>query len=400
MTQAIRVLVFSSLYPSSVRPGHGIFVETRLRELISSGFVAAKVVAPVPWFFSTDRRFGEYARLARIPGREFRNGIDVLHPRYFLLPKIGMVFAPFGMALGAIFAIRRFKQEGFDFDLIDAHYFYPDGVAAALLAWWFRRPFVVTARGSDINLIAKHSFPRLMIRWAALRAAASIAVSEALASSMSLLGIPRRRIHVMRNGVDMDRFAPVPAADARKRLGLSSEPILLSVGNLVENKGHHIVIAALAQVRLAYPEARLVIVGEGPEYGRLEAEIERLGLQGCVWLAGAQPNEGMAIWYSAADVCLLASSREGWPNVLLESLACGTPVVATRVGGVPEIVRDSIAGLVIDHRTPDALARAVRSVLGSRSDRQSVRDYAAAFGWKPTTDAQSILFSNLVRPKK
>ncbi|WP_201744886.1 hypothetical protein, partial [Escherichia coli] len=121
------VLSFSTLYPSSVRPTHGIFVETRLRELLKSGRVESRVVAPVPWFPSTQPRWGEYAKFAATPAREQRNGIDVLHPRYLLAPKVGMSSAPLTLALGARAALRQLIDEGFDFDLIDAHYYYPDG---------------------------------------------------------------------------------------------------------------------------------------------------------------------------------------------------------------------------------------------------------------------------------
>ena len=183
----IRTLLFSTLFPSEVRPGHGIFVETRLRELLASGQIQTKVVAPVPWFFSTDDRFGNYARMARTPLRETRQGVDIQHPRYFLPPKVGMNIAPFMLALGAVPAVRRLIGEGFDFDVIDAHYYYPDGVAAAILAWYFKKPFVVTARGSDINLIAEHAIPGNMIRWAADKASASIGVSVALTGAMALL---------------------------------------------------------------------------------------------------------------------------------------------------------------------------------------------------------------------
>ena len=125
-------LTFSTLYPSSVRPGHGIFVETRLRELVSSGEVEARVIAPVPWFFSTNPKYGEYARIARTPTRETRNEFDVQHPRYFLPSGIGMNIAPFTLAMGAIPAVKRLIDAGYDFDVIDAHYYYPDGVAAAI----------------------------------------------------------------------------------------------------------------------------------------------------------------------------------------------------------------------------------------------------------------------------
>ena len=130
----MKILLFSSLYPSSVRPVHGVFVETRLRELLKTGEVEAKVVAPVPWFPSKSPRFGEYAQYASTPLQEVWNGIDVHHPRYLLLPKIGMNMAPDTMASGAMATIREIIESGFDFDLIDAHYFYPDGVAAMLLS--------------------------------------------------------------------------------------------------------------------------------------------------------------------------------------------------------------------------------------------------------------------------
>jgi hypothetical protein len=163
----IRTLLFSTLYPSSVRPSHGIFVETRLRHLLSSGEVETRVVAPVPWFPFRDPRFGEYARHAAVPAHEVRNGIDVAHPRYLLLPKAGMNLAPASLARAGLKAARRLIAEGYDFDLIDAHYFYPDGVAATMIGKALNKPVVITARGTDINLIPKYDRPRRMILQAA-----------------------------------------------------------------------------------------------------------------------------------------------------------------------------------------------------------------------------------------
>ncbi|HEX9173229.1 MAG TPA: glycosyltransferase family 4 protein, partial [Telluria sp.] len=147
----MKILTFSTLFPNSEKPGHGIFVETRLRHLVASGQVEARVVAPVPWFPSAHPRFGQYARQARVPRAELRHGIAVSHPRYPVLPKIGMNVAPLLLAQAVKPAIARLLDEGFDFDLIDAHYFYPDGVAAAMLARHFNKPLVITARGSDIT---------------------------------------------------------------------------------------------------------------------------------------------------------------------------------------------------------------------------------------------------------
>nr|WP_077034681.1 glycosyltransferase [Pelomonas sp. KK5] len=395
----MRLLTFSSLFPSSVRPSHGIFVETRLRELLATGEVEAKVVAPVPWFFSTDEaKWGDRARIASTPARETRNGIDVLHPRYALLPKVGMTLAPLGMAFGVMPAVQRLIDEGFEFDAIDAHYFYPDGVAAAIVARRFGKPFTITARGSDLNLISKFALPRRMMQWAAARAAACIGVSAALVDVMRSLGFAAGRLHMMRNGVDLQRFRPLDRDQARRELGLAGAPLLLSVGNLVELKGHVFLIEALARLLPSHGQAQLVIVGEGPERGRLLARARELGVADRVMLAGSRPNTELFKWYSAADVSLLASSREGWANVLLESMACGTPVVATAVGGSPEIVSDA-AGLLVQERSGEAFAAAIAQLLAQPPARERVRRYAEDFDWRATSAAQLALFSSLVESR-
>lgn len=387
----IRLLTFSTLYPSSVRPGHGIFVETRLRELVSSGKVESRVIAPVPWFFSAHSRFGEYARMARTPARETRNGFDVQYPRYFLPPKIGMNVAPFTLAFGARPAVQRLLDEGYDFDAIDAHYYYPDGVAAALLARHFNKPFAVTARGSDINLIASYAIPRRLMRWASTRALASIGVSAALTEAMRDMGMPAPSLRTMPNGVDLDLFRIHPQINARTELGWPQTPTLLSVGNLVENKGHHIAIESLVQL----PEFRLVISGEGPQRQALEQLAAQLDVSSRLKFLGRVDQTQLAICYSAADILVLPSSREGWPNVLLESMACGTPVVATRVGGIPEIVNSASGGQLISARTASSLVEGIQALWRSMPEKSEVRSIAQTRSWQSTTDAQVNLFSQI-----
>lgn len=391
----IRLLTFSTLYPSSVRPGHGIFVETRLRELLLTGEVEVKVVSPVPWFFSKNPRFGDYALMARTPQRECYNSIDVQHPRYILPPKVGMNVAPLLMALGAVKAIRRLLDEGYDFDLIDAHYYYPDGVAAALLAKWFHKPFVVTARGTDLNLIPQYHLPRRMIHWAAKNAQASIGVCGALVDVLRDWGLPSDSLHVMRNGVDLVRFRPLPQAGVRQELGLSGGPLLLSVGYLIKRKGHDLAIDALAKLLPMFPEARLIVIGEGEERQSLERQVRALGIEPHVLFTGALPNIELAKWYSAADALILASSREGWANVLLESMACGTPVVATRIWGTPEVVSNDVAGRLVDQRDSTHIAAGIELLLRSYPERALVRSYAEGFSWRATSEAQLTLFKRI-----
>jgi teichuronic acid biosynthesis glycosyltransferase TuaC len=389
----IRTLLFSTLYPSSARPIHGIFVETRLRELLKSGEVETKVVAPVPWFPFSGERWGEYGRFAATPRFEQRNGVDVHHPRYFLPPKIGMNIAPHTLARSALPTIRKLMRDGFDFDLIDAHYYYPDGVAAGFLAKWLGKPFVVTARGTDLSQIPQFAYPRRLILDTAARAAASIGVCAALMDSLAELGADRQRLHVMRNGVDLERFQPVDRVEARRYLALPIDRrILLSVGLLIERKGHHIAIEALKQL----PEdVLLVIAGSGPERERLEGLAKDSGVAARVQFAGQVPNDQLKWWYSAADALLLCSSREGWANVLLESMACGTPAIATSIWGTPEVIQRREAGRLMATRTPQALVDASRDLFADYPDRTSVRKYAEGFGWDATTAAQLKLFKEV-----
>lgn len=388
----MKILLFSSLFPSSARPVHGTFVESRLRELLKTGQVQARVVAPVPWFPSTAPRFGSYARFAATPRFEHRNGISVHHPRYFLLPKLGMSQAPFSMALGALPTLRRLQREGFDFDLIDAHYFYPDGVAAGLLAHWLGKPLVVTARGCDINLIAQYALPRRWIVQTARRAAATIGVSQALTDRLAELGVPADKLHTLRNGVDFYRFKPEPRAASRSRLGLNaSGQYLLMVGNLVELKGQRLAIEALSQI----PGLILLLVGEGPEKTRLQDWAVRCGVAERVHFAGPVEQTGLKWWYSAADALALCSSREGWPNVLLESMACGTPVLSTAVSGASDIVTEPAAGVLLAQRDVPSLVRAWEQLKAAYPSRAATRAHAKRFSWDATTQGQLTLFRSI-----
>jgi glycosyltransferase involved in cell wall biosynthesis len=396
MDRPIRSLLFSTLYPSSARPIHGIFVETRLRELLLTGGIEARVVAPVPWFPWASPRWRSWATMARTPRIETYNGIEVHHPRYPLPPKVGMTLAPLLIALAAAPVLRRLRQSGFDFDVIDAHYYYPDGVAAALLARWFDRPVTITARGSDVNLIPRFAMPRRMIQWAARQAQASIGVCAALVEVLRYFGVAEERLHVMRNGVDLTRFHPLPKDTARAAIGLpGSGPLLISVGHLVELKGHHLVIEAVAQLLPHHPGLRLAIVGAGEEGARLEEQARKRGLSDRVIFAGQQPNDRLPLWYSAADALVLASSREGMANVLLEAMACGTPVVATETGGTPEVVSPQV-GLLVPRRDPKSIAAAASRLLVNLPRRADVRGYAGRYGWQATSEAQLRLFSNVV----
>ncbi len=387
----LRVLTFTTLYPNAARPQHGVFVENRLRQLVAGGAVSARVVAPVPWFPFTSERFGAYADFARAPRAESRHGLEIEHPRYPVVPKRGMTLAPLLLFAGAQGALARLLRAGPAFDLIDAHYVYPDGVAAVMLGRRFSLPVVVTGRGTDLNVLPDHAGPRAWIRWAARRADGLVTVSAALADRLAALGVERGHIAVLRNGVDGARFRPVAPGPEFVREGTA--PLALSVGNLVPLKGHDLAIRALAEL----PDLRLWIAGAGPERVALERLAERLDVAGRVRFLGAVPHERMPEVYGAADVLVLASEREGWPNVLLEALACGTPVVASDVSDLAEVLSAPAAGLLLPERSPEAIAATVKRLLADPPTRQDTRRYAEGFSWDATTRGQIELFEAVLR---
>lgn len=386
----IRILTFTTLYPNAAQPNHGIFVENRLRHLAASDRVAARVLAPVPWFPSRHRIFGSYGRYADVPAEEIRHDLAIAHPRYLVVPKFGMSLTPVSLFAAALPAARRLAAVQ-DFDLIDAHYAYPDGVAAVMLGRALGKPVVITARGTDVNLIPRHLVARRMIRWAAARAAAMITVADALKASLVKLGVPADHVTTLRNGVDLTLFRPRNRTAARRAYEFEGK-ILLSVGHLIERKGHHHVIAALRRL----PAFTLAIAGEGPERSALEALAQQLDVAARVRFLGALPHDALPSLYSAADALVLASSREGWPNVLLEAMACGTPVVASNAWGNPEIVADPAAGVLMEQIGADGVAEAVCRLFAMQPTRVATRSYAERFSWDATTEGQLRLFNDIL----
>jgi teichuronic acid biosynthesis glycosyltransferase TuaC len=386
----LSVLTFTTLFPNPARPSHGIFVANRLDKLVASGQVRAHVVAPVPWRpgFLDDPQLG---RLDQIPLRRRHHDMAVEHPRYAVIPKIGMRLAPTLLYRTARQCLETLLRMGHRFDLIDAHYFYPDGVAAVRLAQDFGLPVVVTARGTDLNLIPRYAGPRRKIAWAARNADGLVTVCEALKGELVNLGIAPERVTVLRNGVDLARFHPIDRDAARRQLGLRRRT-LLSVGHLIERKGHHHVIEALP--RLA--DTDLLIAGQGPQADALARLALQHNVSDRVRFLGNLDPERLRQAYNAADALVLASSREGWANVLLEAMACGTPVVASAVWGTPEVVASPAAGVLMRSLNAPGVVEAVERLFCDLPERHQTRRYAEAFDWEPTTAGQLALFRQAV----
>jgi teichuronic acid biosynthesis glycosyltransferase TuaC len=386
----LNILVVTSLYPNRIQFRHGVFVETRIKHLNQSGKVDLKVIAPVPWFPCKSKYFPGYSKLVDIPRQEVLHGIDVYHPRYIVIPKIGMLVTPLLLAFSIYRQIKQLHKQGYRFDVMDAHYYYPDGVAAAIVASFLKKPLTITARGTDINLIPNFALPRKMIVWASKVAYFNLAVCNALRQRMLEIGVDEPSTRVLRNGVDLKLFTPLPR-DALRQKWQIKDKLLISVGYLIERKGHHLIIEAMA----ALPGYQLIIAGGGEWEVKLKNLTQQMGVQERVRFLGEVSQQQLSELYSCADALVLASDREGWANVLLEAMACGTPVVASNIWGTPEVVQAPEAGVLCAERSAQGIVAAVNQLFTNYPDRAKTRLYAEKFSWDETTAGLVKLFSEI-----
>ncbi len=389
----LRVLVYTSLFPNSVKPVLGTFVLERLRHVQKLANVS--VVAPVPFFprLKLNRTWYEYAT---IPSKEQVAGFHLDHPRFVVIPKVAMGLHGISMFAGSFGRVWQ-KAKEHRFDVIDAHYVYPDGFAAVMLGKMLGIPVVVSARGSDINLFPKFKTIRPLIQRVLEGADALIAVSHLLKERMIELGCPPEKITVIGNGIDCERFRPMSQDDARTALGLPlGRRIAISVGHLKEGKGFHILLDAIAALRDRGRDVMLVVVGDGPFRPHLEQQIQRLGLQESVKLAGAQQHENLPVWYNAADVFCLASASEGCPNVVLEAMACGLPVITTNVG--VELVTSPALGILTE-RSASEFCTAIDDAVQRTWNRAAIVAHAQSRNWNDVASSVLRVFQSAVRKR-
>lgn len=395
-----RILVFSTLFPSPAQPTAGVFIRERLFRVAKR--LPLVVVSPMPWFplQSLIRWFRPHFR-PPAPRFEIQQGVDVYRPRFLSLPGMLRGLDGWSMALCSLPLLRRLRRN-FGFEVIDAHFAYPDGCAATWLGHWLRVPVTITLRGTEVPLSRTRWRRRLLLQ-AVARANRVISVADSLRRHLGGLGADIDRIQVIGNGVDSARFAPVSRAEARAALGIPEDvPVLVSVGGLVERKGFHRVIDCLPGLLEQHPRLRYLIVGGGGPEGdwrdRLEAQVRDLGLTSVVTFLGSLPPDEIKRPLSAADVFVLATRNEGWANVFLEAMACGLPVVTTDVGGNREVVCAEHLGTVVPFGDSLALERALREALSRPWNRSAIRRHAEANDWETRVDSLCKVFQSLISP--
>ncbi|MCQ9377370.1 glycosyltransferase [Methyloversatilis sp. XJ19-49] len=384
MTQALpHLVVFSTLFPNGAQPQAGVFIRERMFRVGRQ--LPLTVVAPVPWFpLQSLLRYLRPHFRPDVPAVEVQQGVTVLHPRFLSVPGLFKRLDGLFMALGAYRALGRLQKQG-RLDVLDAHFGYPDGYAASLLARWLDCPFTITLRGTETRH-ARTSGLSSRLRQALDRADRVFSVSASLIEIAAGLGVDRAKLQVVGNGVDTGKFFPIDKASARRELSIPDDAkVLISVGGLTERKGFHRVIEQLPALRREFPGLLYLIVGgasaEGDWGPRLKAQVADLGLAECVRFLGTLPPEALKQPLSAADVFVLATRNEGWANVFLEAMACRLPVVATDVGGNREVVCRDDLGAIVPFDDGPALQEALRQALARDWDRDRILAYAKENEW-------------------
>lgn len=381
----MNVLTITTLYPNALEPRHGIFIKNRLIALDKLKDFNRKVIAPVPHCPPLRKIFKKYQKYEDLPEYENQDGIDVYHPKYMTLPGGYFIDNAQSMAKAAEEIIEEIYDANNSFDIVDGQFLYPDGVAASLVAKAHKKPLILTARGSDVNYWMEDSNAREKILQAIDYSKKVICVSQALKDALLSYGVEENKLIVIYNGVEPKVF------NTQAKVNPLREEYFLTVGNMVPLKGHHVTLNTFYEM----PKKRLIMVGNGEQRRDLKKQAKELGIHGRVQMIKHLDQAKLAEFYAGATATILMSSMEGMPNVVLESLAVGTPVVATNVGGIPEIINEK-NGILLKNRDEYDLLIALEKVKKISWDREEIANTVKDFRWDDVAKKQYALYLDAI----
>lgn len=387
----MKILVLTDMFPSKEETTLGVFVYELSKAISCKNQVL--VIHPQIWnplrgeFYRKDNYYNHF------------NDIEVYRPRLFALPKGDrLFFRAFVFFLTALPLVAQLRRK-FCFDLIHAHMACPAGFAAVLLGIIFRKPVIITAHGSDIHSFPKHFFLKQLVIFTLKRASWIVAVSQSLKELISKMTGSRKELVVIRNGVNHKIFSPADKTKIRKMLNLPNDrKIILFVGNLLSIKGIDLLLYAFAKISKK-DHINLIIIGKGESEGKLKELTIKLHIETHVFFIGTKKHTEIPLWLNACDVFCLPSRNEGFPTVIVEALACGRPVVATRVGGIPEAIINDTLGILVEPNNAEELAAALNKALEKEWDYQAIAEYGKRFSWDTIAEEYTELYKNVVLKK-
>jgi glycosyltransferase involved in cell wall biosynthesis len=366
----MRVLEICQEFPNRYYPQLGTFIKQSIDSIVNEN-IEVTVISPKP--FTLPFSIFPYHNFFKLPRIEHTEKYDLHYPRYiyavpkkYFYPLTGVSYAHFISA----YAIKKINPKP---DLIHAHFSYPDGYGMIRLAKKWKIPLVISALGTIERKVAyEGSYTSKKIIEAMNFADRILSVSEDLKLHIINLGINENKINVVPNGVDIEKFKPAEKTYARNLLNLPKDKnIVLFVGALRKIKGvDHLIEAARYFVD---ENTTLFMVGRDDGLRKsLEKRAEELNIAGSIKFTGPVNHEDIPLWISASDILVLPSLSEGRPNVILEALACEVPVVATDVGGIPELMVEGETGYLVPAKSPSELAEKINKLLEDKNRREKM----------------------------
>lgn len=385
----MKVLVITNLFGFPWDQSRGVFNQQQFDRL--SQRLDLTVLVAIPWTEAIRRPRMYWS--AKRDGRKLWPYVDYfifwyppgmvqfLHSAFFLLSLVMqrpmLLFRPWHALIGS--------------------WGYPDAVATVCLGGFKSTPVLMKLHGTDVNGYLLDRGKRWQILAAARRSQAVMTASSALRDQLINAGIDSKLVRVNYNGVNANLFCRADKQAARTRLQLElSERVLLFVGNLKFSKGCVELLASFLEIAQAYPTLHLYFIGDGEARSVMSKLIAGAPCAARVHMLGKLDHSDLPDWFSVADLFCLPSHDEGLPNVVLEAMACGVPVVATRVGGIPEVVPD-FAGLLIEPGDSSALSSALRLGLSRSWNHEHIAAHGRGFDWAGNVDTVVALL-NEIRP--
>lgn len=350
---------------------NGSFIKEQV-DCLGNNFEQINVISALSYFPKFMLNFKKFARIVRCvsyPENYSYGNINVYYPKYFPLPTSPDFFMLLRRHLNYHAVNSLITKEKIDFDIIHSHFIFPAGYVGMKLKERYHVPLIITAHGGDV-----YKDPFKNEKWFRLTRSILEQADKIITTSVRNyniitedIGISRQKVYIIGNGFDNTKFYQMNQRQIREKLSLPQDKkILLSVGNLVEIKGHKYLVEAVNKVLAKRKDILCIIIGRGIGINSLQNQIDSLGLNDFIKVINGVDHDEVPYWMNACDLFVLPSLDEGFPTVIPEALACGKPVIASRVGGIPEIISNNDVGLLVEKKNPDELANAI--VLGlSRS---------------------------------
>ena len=404
MARKIKILILTHTFPTKYNPIASVFLLNQLNEL--KKYCDIRVIFP-HGYVPNIKRFNPYYRFSKIPFEDNRNGIAVYHPKYFMIPRVifGLKFLNIYLSIESIFSYLCSRKladkivESWNPDIIHMHGSLSEGWLGKRLKRRYKKPLLVTVYGEDITRLSKEMLSSSITKSNLKESDAIICQSEFLRSEIENIGIRNKKFFIIPMGAKTDRFKPRDKYKARKILNLPEDKkIALFVGHLVPRKGVEYLIRAIKIISEKDKNIFCYVIGTGHMKGRLQSLASELDLGEFMAFEGQKNHEEVPYYMNACDILVLPSLNEGLPVVLCEALACGKPVVATRVAGTPELVNDDV-GFLVNPKDEKDLAEKIELALKKKWNIKKIFERAAEFSTSASAKKLMKVYNGVLKNK-